>query len=212
MGRIRVFLVHRFELVRAGIRALLERVPGVQFVGESGMVGTVIRQVRAHRPHVVVIDVVLLDGFVLAVRLRRELKGIRVLLLSPHVDREWERHAIQVGAHGYVHKNARVAELVRALKAVAGGGRHFCSSLRKSRHPSSAIARVSRLSPRQRETLKLMAEGYTTKQIASRLGISGKTVDSHRAQIKGRLGVDHVAGLVRLAMRVGLVPAERVDY
>ena len=215
MKPIRVALVDDHALVREGIRALLERIEGVTVVGEAEDGLGAIELVRARHPDIVVIDISLpgLNGLDAAARLLKEEEGIRVIVLSMLGNELYVDRALQVGVHGYLLKNSDVAELGRAIRAVIEGNVYF------SPHVARFVAELARrggardadrlLSQRQREVLQLIAEGHTTKEIATRLGLSVKTVDTHRMQLMRRLNIHDIAGLVRYAIRTGVTSADR---
>ncbi|MDH4304687.1 MAG: response regulator transcription factor, partial [Nitrospira sp.] len=147
-------------------------------------------------------------------RIMKESSTTRVILLSMYANEEYLRQALRVGASGYVLKGAELAELELAIKTVSRGDTYLTPAVakyavdvyrNKTGEPSSPLAR---LSGRQREILQLIAEGYTTKDIAQRLNLSVKTVETHRAQLMERLEIHDVPGLVRLAIRVGLVQVD----
>ena len=145
----------------------------------------------------------------------RELAPTRAIILSMHASEEYASRAMQTGASGYLLKNSGAEELEIAIRAVAHGGTYLSPSV--SKHVIAAYLRRTGgdpfesgpLTPRQREILRLVAEGLTTKAIARRLSISVKTVETHRAEIMRRLDIHDVAGLTRLAIRTGLVSSER---
>jgi DNA-binding NarL/FixJ family response regulator len=213
---IRVVIADDHTLVRAGIRALLECLEGIEVVGEAGDGHEALSLVAAQRPHVIVTDIAmpLLNGLDLAGRVAREFAPTRVLILSMHATEEYARRALGAGAAGYLLKDSDLAELETALRSVARGeiyvspvvSQHVITQyLQRARSPQSESGR---LTTRQREILRLVAEGLPTKRIAHRLGISAKTVEAHRAQLMRRLDIHDMAGLVRYAVRIGLVGPE----
>jgi DNA-binding NarL/FixJ family response regulator len=215
MDPIRVLVADDHALVRAGIRALLEALDGVEVVAEAGDGRQALAMARAHRPDVLLSDVAMphLTGLELAAVVARELAPTRVVILSMHASEEYASRALQAGAAGYLLKDSDPAELEVALRAVARGETYLSPAV--STHViaeylrrTGGAAAAGPLTPRQREILRLVAEGETTKGIARRLGISAKTVEAHRAQLMDRLGIRDVAGLVRYAIRTGLVDAE----
>lgn len=208
---IRVVLAEDHELMRAGLRALLATAPNVEVVGEAANGRDVLGVVASTRPNVVVMDIAMpeLSGLEATVRLRAEHPAARVLILSMHANEEYVLRALKAGASGYLLKNAGADELVRAIVAVAAGEAYFSPAISR-KVLDDYVRRVSAagadpLTSRQREILQLVAEGRSTKEIASRLGLSVKTVESHRSEIMQRLDVHDVAGLVRYAVRAGLV-------
>lgn len=200
---IRVLLADDHALVRAGIRALLGELPNVDVVAEAGDGHEAIRLVRELKPDIALVDVSMpgLSGLDVASRVRKEHPETRVVIVSMHADREYVRMALAAGASGYLLKQAARGELEKALEAVARGERWLSPTLTKD-------LASERLTPRQREVLKLIAEGLSTKEIASKLNVSVKTIDTHRTELMDRLGIHGVAGLVRYAIRIGLVHPE----
>lgn len=214
---LRVLLVEDHTLVRAGIRALLENLPGVEVVGEAGDGQEALRLIAQHQPDVVVMDIGMpkLNGLEAAARVARDYPKTRVIILSMHLNEEYVIRALHAGAAGYLLKDAGTAELELALQAVARGDTYLSPPVSK-RVIADYVQRVERLvdplerlTPRQREILQLIAEGHTAKAMAQSLNISVKTVETHRAQLMERLDIHNVAGLVRYAMRRGLVVLEK---
>ena len=218
MTSIRVMLADDHALFRAGIRSLLETIEGVEIVGEARDGHEALRMVTELRPDIVLLDVSLpaLNGIEVAERLR-DAPGTRVLILSMFANEEYVLRALRAGAAGYLLKDSTVVELAAALRSVADGGSYLSPAV--SGHVLAAyVRRVGEegvppepaLTPRQREVLQLIAEGHGTKEIAARLFLSAKTVETHRAQLMERLGIHDVAGLVRYAIRAGIVSADEV--
>jgi DNA-binding NarL/FixJ family response regulator len=187
--------------------------PGIEVVGEASDGHDALRLMSDLHPDVALVDIGMptLNGLETTVRAAREFPHTRVLILSMHADEEYVRRALVIGASGYILKNADKAELELAVRAVARG--QIWLSPGVSKPVVTAYARSSEgrqdpfevLTPRQRQTLQLIAEGHSTKEIAQELGLSIKTVETHRAQLMERLDVHDVQGLVRYAIRVGLV-------
>jgi len=218
MTPIRVMLADDHALFRAGIRSLLDTIEGVEIVGEARDGHEALRLVAERRPDVLLLDVALpqLNGIEVAERLR-DTPGTRVLILSMFANEEYVLRSLRAGAAGYLLKDSTVVELASALRSVADGGSYLSPAV--SGHVLAAYVRrvgdegvppEPALTPRQREVLQLIAEGHGTKEIASRLSLSAKTVETHRAQLMERLGIHDVAGLVRYAIRAGIVSADEV--
>jgi len=213
----RIVLVDDHTLVRAGLRALLESIPDIEVLAEAGDAAGGLEAVRRHRPDVLITDVTMgeTSGLELAERVRSEFPGTRVIVLSMFSSEEFVVRAVKAGAAAYLLKDAAASELELALAAIGRGETYLSPGASKrliervTRVEEAPAGPLEGLTARQREILKLIAEGVHTKEIAHRLGLSAKTVESHRAQIMQRLGIRDVAGLVRVAIRAGLVSAER---
>ncbi len=216
---IRVVLADDHTLVRAGIRALLEKLPGVEVIGEAGDGREVLNLVRQHRPDVVLMDISMpgLNGLEAAVRMAKEFPDVRVIILSMHNNEEYYWRALKAGAAGYLLKKAATAELETALQRVVHGEIYLSQeiSARLARKPSlQGIAGqkspLEQLTGRQREILQLIAEGQNTKGIAELLKVSPKTIEYHRMKLMDGLNIHDVPGLVRFALKVGLLPQEKL--
>jgi DNA-binding NarL/FixJ family response regulator len=216
---VRIMLADDHTLVRAGIRALLEKLPWVEVVGEAGDGREVLNLVQTHRPDVVLMDIAMpgLNGLEAAARLAKESPDVRVLILSMHNNEEYFWRALKAGAAGYLLKKAATTELETALQHVVHGeiylSQEISNQLPKS-VPKSVDEIASRKGPleqltsRQREILQLVAEGQNTKGIADILKVSPKTVEYHRMKLMDCLNLHDIPGLVRFALRVGLIPQE----
>lgn len=213
---IRIVLADDHTLVRRGIRALLDNIGGVEVVAEAADGREVFALVEALRPAVVLMDVSMpgLNGIEATADITRRFPGIRVLILSAHTTAEFVSQALQAGAAGYVPKDATPMELEFALRTVARGETFLSPRIsgdlvdRFVRSAGAGQSPLQLLTPRQRQILQLIAEGHGTKDIASRLNVSIKTVESHRALLMERLGIHDVAGLTLFAVRAGLVARE----
>jgi DNA-binding NarL/FixJ family response regulator len=216
---IHVILADDHTLVRAGIRALLEKVPGVKVVGEAGDGREVLNLVKAHAPEVVLMDIAMpgLNGLEAVERMARDYPAVRIIMLSMHNNEEYVLRALKAGASGYLLKKAATAELETALERVVHGeiylSREISTQLRE-KFPLQGITDrktpLEQLTGRQREILQLIAEGQNTKSIAEILKVSPKTVEYHRMKLMSGLNVHDVPGLVRFALRVGLIPEEKL--
>jgi DNA-binding NarL/FixJ family response regulator len=216
MRPIRVLVADDHTLVRAGIRALLQRIPGVEVVGEAGDGREALRLVGECKPDVVLMDILMpgLNGLEAMSRIVRESPGVRVLMLSMNSAQEFVLCAVRAGASGYLLKTAQIAELEQALDAVARGQTYLSPAVSGHliddyrRRQEGGPGPLGRLTPRQREVLQLVAEGHSSKAIAKLLRLSVKTVELHRSQLMDALDIHDVAGLTRFAIRTGLVSPE----
>jgi DNA-binding NarL/FixJ family response regulator len=213
---MKVILADDHHLVRSGIRALLESIGGVFVVAEAGDGREALDLIQQHRPDVALLDITMpgLNGLEVAARVRDVSPRTRVIVLSMHAAETYVAQALRAGVAGYLLKDSAASDLRAALGAV-GRGRTFLSpsisqqvvaSYLRGELPSADP--LAGLSPRQREVLQLIAEGRSTKEIAADLELSVKTVETHRAQIMERLEIRDVPGLVRFAIRAGLITSE----
>jgi DNA-binding NarL/FixJ family response regulator len=222
---IRVLLAEDHALVRAGICALLQRLSNVQVevIAEAGEGQETLRLIKEKKPDIVLLDIAMpgLNGLEVADRVTKEFPEVRTIILSMYMNEEYVLRAIHVGAAGYLLKNAGIEELELAIKSVARGEVYLSPKVSRQvleNYMGSLAARkghdkpepfnYERLTARQREILQLIAEGCTTKEIANRLNVSIKTVDSHRTQLMERLNIHDIAGLVRYAIRTHLITLE----
>ena len=217
MTPIRLLLADDHTLVRAGIRGLLAALRDVEVVGETGDGHEALRLAETLRPDIVLLDIGMpgLNGLEVAARLAKLDPAIRVVILSMHATEEYVLQALRAGAAAYLLKGSAVAELEVAIRAVSRGETYLSPAVSKHvvdeyvRRTTGETDPLAALTPRQREILQLVAEGNTSKEIAQRLGVSHRTVEVHRNQLMKRLSVHDVAGLVRFAVRVGLVEGDR---
>jgi DNA-binding NarL/FixJ family response regulator len=210
---IRVLLAEDHGLVRAGIRRLLEDLAGVVVVAEAEDGRAAAEAIARYLPDVALIDMTMphLNGLGVIARARVEAPGVRVLVLSMHDNEEYVWEALSAGAAGYLLKDSSASELELAVRSVARGGTYLSPTVSQYvvrdfiRRGSPDQTGSDRLTHRQREVVQLIAEGNTNSEIAQSLTISLKTVETHRAQIMARLNIHDVAGLVRYAIRAGLI-------
>jgi two-component system, NarL family, response regulator LiaR len=213
-SKTRVLLADDHQLVRAGVRALLDAMPDVEVVAEAGDGFEALHLIGTLAPAIALLDIAMpgMSGIDVLREVRRLHPATRVLLLSMYDSRDYVTSAVQAGAAGYLIKDAAVTELAQALQAVAAGQTYL--SPRISRQLADAIANpapppaTAELTLRQEQVLRQVARGHSSKEIARQLGLSIKTVETHRAQIMERLGIHDLAGLVRYAVRNGLVSSE----
>jgi DNA-binding NarL/FixJ family response regulator len=206
---ITVVLVDDHAIVRDGLKAVLER-EEFEVVGEAGDGHAAVRMVRALRPHVAVMDVSmpLLNGIDASREITVHCPPTRVILLTVHADPPYVMEALRAGVRGYVLKTQAAHDLCRAIREAVGGRLYLSpgvSSAVVSEYLASQPATEERLTPRERQVLQLVAEGHTTKRIAAVLGVSSKTAESHRVSLMAKLDIHDTAGLVRYAIRRGIV-------
>ncbi len=212
-----VLLADDHTLVRAGLRALLEGLPEVSVVLEASDGHEALAAIAAHHPDVVLMDIAMpgLNGLEAAAVVSRDHPGTRTIVLSMHGTDAYVVQALRAGAAGYLLKDAAVAELPLALRAVLRGEVYISSAVSRlvvngflagmAAADAQPASPLDVLSARQREILQLIAEGHSTKEMAFRLKLSVKTVETHRRQVMERLQIFDIPGLVRLALRAGLV-------
>jgi len=213
MDSIRIVLAEDHTIVRAGIRALLENLAGVEVVGEAGDGREAIRLIETLHPDLVLMDIAMsgLNGLEATARIVKEFPQVRVVILSMHASEEYVLQALRAGAVGYLLKDAGTAELELAIRSVAREETYLSPAVSKHvvadyvRRVGGEPSSLERLTRRQREILQLIAEGHSTQEIAQMLSISVKTVETHRSQLMERLDIHDVASLVRYAIRMGLI-------
>ncbi len=215
MNPVRVLIADDHALVRAGIRVLVEKIEGMEVVAEAGKGSEALELVRELRPDLMLLDITMPDGggFEVLEQVAKKYPEIRIVVLTVHEAGEYAIRALREGAAGFLPKSAASTELEQAIQTVVRGEVYISpETSRKTllEYGKGTTKRdlLATLSPRQREVLRLIAEGKTTKQIAQLLEISVKTVETHRAQLMERLGIHDVAGLVRYAIIVGLIEVE----
>lgn len=204
---IRLMLVDDHPFVRDGVRMRLEATGQIQVVGEAGSVDEAVQLATTLRhdqsPHMVLTDISMrkLSGIDLAAQFRQLFPGIDVLVLSMHNNPEYVRRAIDLGAKGYVLKDAPSQQLVDAIQAVHAGRTYFSPELRESLGSArTSEGENSPLTPKELETLQWLACGYSNKQIALQLGMSVRTVETHRFNLRRKLRIAGQAELVKYAI------------
>jgi len=196
-------------IVRQGVRALLER-EGMRVVGEARDGHTAVRMARELRPDIAVLDLGMpsLNGIDAAREIMHDLPGTKTILLTMHEEDQYILEALRIGVHGYVLKRQAVADLVQAIRDVNRGTIYLSPGISRAvvdSYRSKVEQPPEPLTLREREILQLVAEGHSTKQAAEILGISVKTAESHRSRLMGKLDIHETAGLVRYAIRRGLI-------
>jgi len=211
---VRILLAEDHALVRAGIRSLLASVADLEVVGEAGDGREALAILEKIPADVVILDITMpgMNGLEAASRIAERWPATKVIILSMHSNEEYVSRALRAGAAGYLLKDAGTSELEAAIRAVVRG-QTFLSAAVSRRGAADGAAQgptaLEALTPRQREVLQLIAEGHSTKGTAAVLGLSVKTVETHRTQLMQRLAIHDVAGLVRYAMRAGLINPDR---
>ncbi|MBI3804636.1 MAG: response regulator transcription factor [Nitrospirae bacterium] len=216
MKSVRVLLVDDHRLVCAGMRLLLEGLEGVQVVAEAHDGREAVAKTRSLRPDLVLMDVAMkgLNGLEATAQIKMDFPEVRVVILSMYANEEHVLQGLRAGASGYLLKDSATQELEQAIRTVTNGEIYLSPPVSKQ-VIGDYVHRISQgpratgdLTHRQREILQLIAEGHSTKEIAHQLSLSIKTVETHRAQLMKRLGIYDIAGLVRCAIRMGLVSSE----
>ena len=215
MTPTRILIADDHALVRAGIRALAEKIEGVEVVAEAGNGAEALELTRQLKPDLVLLDISMPEasGFEVLARQAQEFPDVRVIVLTVHEAEAYAVRALREGAAGFLLKSAAAVELREAIETVTSGQTYISPELSRRSlldygKASSDRAKLDTLSPRQREILKLVADGLNTKEIAGHLSISAKTVETHRAQLMERLNIHEIASLVRFAVKMGLVDVE----
>ena len=225
MAPIRVLVVDDHDLVRAGIRALLDRSADIEVIGEAGDGREALRLIGKTNPDVVLLDISLpeLNGLEVALRVRQEFPGVRILFLSMHMNEEYVARALKIGAAGYLLKRATTGELELAIRLAKKGKIFLSPAISRKAYDDNptgsdrsdgghkkepASDTYDRLTPRQREILQLVAEGHSTKEIARKLSLSFNTVSVHRTNLMERLDIHDLASLVRYAIQTGIIQPE----
>lgn len=225
MDTVKILIADDHTLIRAGIRQLLQSMSGFEVVGEASNGRETLQKIKELSPDVVLLDIAMseLNGLEVAERVRKEFESVYVIILSMYSNEEYVLQALKVGAHGYLLKDAAPNELEIAINAVIKGKTYLSPAISKTivsdyliRLGVSSIEEKDKenifvkLTSRQREILQLIAEGNTTKEIAQKLNISVKTVESHRMTIMERLEIHDIPGLVRYAIRAGIISPNKL--
>lgn len=214
MNVIRVFLADDHTILRRGLRSLLDAENDIEVVGEAEDGREAVEKIIADHPDVVLMDISMpsLNGLEATAKIKNACPDVNVLILTMHDNQEYVHRILQVGASGYLLKQAAETELLVAIRAVHKGQRFLSPSISEGfieaylqRHKDGRDNDFSILTSREREVLQLLAEGKTNKEIAALLGISVKTVDTHRTHLMDKLQAHSAAQLVLHASRLGLV-------
>lgn len=214
---IKILLADDHKIVREGIRSLLDKRPGMEVIAEAENGRMMVRLARERRPDVVIVDIAMpdLNGIEATRQITTILPEVKVLVLSMHSDRRFVMEALRAGASGFLSKDCSPDELARAVNAVVANQIYLPPGV-TSAVIEDYVRRVlpsgpwtpSQLTGREREVVQLIAEGWSTKEIASRLHVSVKTVETHRQKIMNKLGIRSIAELTKYAVREGLTPLD----
>jgi len=210
---IKVLIADDHAIVRTGLRALLNSEPSMKLVGEASGGYEAIELAGKSNADILVLDISMpdLDGISVIKKIKSQFPGLRILILTVHEDEALLREAIRVGAAGYVLKRAAETELISAIRAIMGGVLYVDPSmvrvlLSDEIKPTATLPEsVEPLTRREKEILKLIAQGYTNRQTAEELNISTRTVEGHRANLVAKLGLRSRVELVRYAREQGLI-------
>ena len=214
MSKLRILLADDHEMVREGLRTILNAQPDMQVVATAGDGREALAQAERLSPDVVIMDISMpgLNGLAATAQLSEKCPGAKVVTLTRHADSSYLQQLLRAGASGYVLKQSRPAELLHAIRSVAAGGKYLDATMtgpvigtyaRTATPPGPAPS--TPLSPRETEVLRLIALGYTSAEIAGQLHLSRRTVETHRARIFCKLGLQTRAQLVRFALRGHLI-------
>ena len=210
---IRVLLADDHALVRQGIRSLLEKLDDIEIVGEVSDGRQALELSKTTHPDIAFMDITMpgLNGLEAVTRMKKECPGTRVVMLSMHAGEEYFQQALDSGAAGYLLKDADRMELELSIRTVMRGDTFLTPTVAKyaveayRQRKDGDQGPLASLSSRQKELLQLIAEGYANKEIAQRLDLSPRTVETHRAELMERLNIRDVPGLVKIAIRAGLI-------
>jgi DNA-binding NarL/FixJ family response regulator len=215
--QIKILLADDHKIVRDGLRALIEKEPDMAVVAEACDGRTTVRKAKELMPHIIIIDISMpdLNGIEAARQIMSNTPNTKIIALSMHSDRRFVMNMLEAGAAGYLLKDSAFEELSMAIKTVLSGKPYLSPAIAGvvvedvMRHSSQKTSRAKiELTPREREVLQLLAEGHTTKHIASQLNVSVKTVETHRRQVMEKLDTHSVAELTKYAIREGLTSLE----
>lgn len=206
--RITVFLADDHTMVREALAETLDREPDMEVVGQCGEGLAVLPEVRKIKPDILVLDITMpgLNGLDICRDVVRRFKGVSVLLLTMHDNKEFVSTGLKHGASGYLLKESAAEELVEAVRRVARGELYLGPGIHRSAIRDDKPDPHERLTTRERQVLQLVAEGKTNRQVAEQLGLAVKTVDTHRTRLMRKLDIHDQTSLVKYALRRGIVP------
>ena len=215
MKEIKLLIVDDHQIIIDGLKSLLEEEAGFKLIGEANNGQEALKVLKLLDVDIVLmdIDMPVMNGIEATKQILKDFQSVKVVILSMHKEGGLIKNLIAIGAHGFLLKNSDQAELIDAIKKVASGDRYFSpdvtmSLLSKTSVDSSSfkgIDLLSQLTERETEILKLIAEGYSNKEIGEKLFISHRTVDTHRTNLMKKLDVTNIAGLIKFAILTGIV-------
>lgn len=215
--KIKILIVDDHPVVRRGLQTCLSRQDRLKIVGEASDGDEAIRMTKDLSPDIVMMDISMpgKSGLAVTELLRKEAPRVKVLVLSMHNNREYVFRIIQAGAHGYVSKGASPDELVRAIEAVYDGQPFFSPEIARAALSQlvggGSKEPLARLTEREQEVLAMIADGKSNKEIASKLGIGVRTIETHRERIMRKLGIHSIAGLTRFAIMSGVISLDQQE-
>lgn len=213
MKPTRVLLADDHSLIRIGVRTLVEQLGGMEVIGEASDGRMALEMIKKHYPDLVLMDIGMagMNGLETTARVTKDFPTVKVIILSMHATEEYVWQALRAGARGYLLKDSGLSELDLAISAVLKGEMYLTPTVNKTvvmdymERMDTDKTPIERLTRRQREILQLLAEGNTVKEIAWSLSLSVKTIETHRSQLMDRLDIHDIPGLVRYAMRMGII-------
>ncbi|MEN2984810.1 MAG: response regulator transcription factor [Dictyoglomaceae bacterium] len=211
--KIKVLIADDHTLVREGIKALLREIPEIDVVGECGDGKELIEKLKELNPDIILLDISMpnVDNLSFCEKIKKISENSRIIILSMHYSEEYVRSALKYGVKGYILKDSSLSELELAIESVFKGETYLSpkiSNILVKDYLEKVKDPLNILTARQKEILKLLAEGYSTKEISHKLGISIKTVETHKSQIMEKLNIYDLAGLVKFAIKHGLIKLE----
>jgi two-component system response regulator NreC len=215
MSKIKIVIVDDHVMLRDGIRALLNLQKDIEVIGEASNGSEAVDKVGELKPDVVILDIAMpgMDGLEAARRIKKTNATVKILILTQYDDKEYLFSAIKAGMAGYVPKRALASELVSAIHSVHQGNPFLYPSSAKALledyREHDRVEKDNTLTARQREILKLIAEGNTSKAIGQRLNISYKTVENHRAKITNKLHINNRTDLIKYTMKKGIIAPDK---